>query len=63
MRNIKTLLRKQFGEVIDSDDNDGIVPTLSQPWGKCIAVAQADHLDIIGHHGGSEDDTRNTTTG
>jgi hypothetical protein len=55
---LKLLLHKRFGEVLDSDDSDGIVPTLSQPWGKCIAVAQADHLDIIGHHGGSEDDTQ-----
>lgn len=30
-------------------DTDGIVPTLSQPWGRCIAAARADHLDIIGH--------------
>jgi len=49
-------LRHRFGEVPDSAANDGIVPTLSQPWGRCIAVAQADHLDIIGHHGGAEDD-------
>jgi triacylglycerol lipase len=49
-------LRNHFGEVPDSTACDGIVPTLSQPWGDCIAVAQADHLDIIGHHGGAEDD-------
>ncbi len=49
-------LRDRFGKVPDSDASDGIVPTLSQPWGHCIAVAQADHLDIIGHHGGAEDD-------
>lgn len=49
-------MRKQLGELPDSDACDGIVPTLSQPWGHCIAVAQADHLDIIGHHGGDQDD-------
>jgi len=49
-------LAKCLGEVPDSDADDGIVPTLSQPWGRCIAVAQADHLDIIGHHGSAEDD-------
>ena len=53
----KKILRKRFGKVPDSDDTDGIVPTLSQPWGQCVAVAQADHLDIIGHHGGSDEDT------
>lgn len=49
-------LRKALGEVPDGGANDGIVPTLSQPWGECIAVAQADHLDIIGHHGGAAGD-------
>jgi len=49
-------MRKHLGEVPGSDASDGIVPTRSQPWGHCIAVAQADHLDIIGHHGGAEDD-------
>ena len=49
-------LIKSLGALPDSDANDGIVPTNSQPWGDCIAVARADHLDIIGHHGGSETD-------
>lgn len=49
-------MRAALGEVPDSSASDGIVPTRSQPWGHCIAVAQADHLDIIGHHGGAEDD-------
>jgi hypothetical protein len=44
-----------FGEIPDSSANDGIVPTLSQPWGRCIAVAQADHLDIIGHYRDDDD--------
>jgi hypothetical protein len=50
-------LREAFGEIPDADANDGIVPTLSQPWGRCIAVAQADHLDIIGHYAGDESDS------
>jgi triacylglycerol lipase len=49
-------MRKHLGDLPDSDASDGIVPTRSQPWGHCIAAAQADHLDIIGHHGGTEDD-------
>jgi hypothetical protein len=39
----------------DSSANDGIVPTLSQPWGHCISVSQADHLDIIGHYRDDDD--------
>jgi triacylglycerol lipase len=46
----KRSFQQTFGEAPDSTDNDGIVPTLSQPWGRCIALAQADHLDIIGHY-------------
>jgi triacylglycerol lipase len=42
-------LREGFGELPEQIDNDGIVPTLSQPWGRCVAMARADHLDIIGH--------------
>ena len=52
----KRAFKKLFGEVPDSDANDGIVPTLSQPWGRCIAVALADHLDIIGHFRDEADD-------
>ncbi|MEZ5502036.1 MAG: hypothetical protein R3E50_05035 [Halioglobus sp.] len=54
----RQILRQTFGKLPDANANDGIVPTLSQPWGDCIAVAQADHLDIIGHHGGAEGDTQ-----
>ena len=48
-------LRDGFGDLPDSSANDGIVPTLSQPWGRCVALAQADHLDIIGHFRDEED--------
>jgi hypothetical protein len=50
-------LKKGLGDIPDAADNDGIVPTLSQPWGRCIAAVQADHLDIIGHHGQGANDT------
>jgi hypothetical protein len=51
----KKALRHRFGEIPDSSANDGIVPTLSQPWGHCISVSQADHLDIIGHYRDDDD--------
>lgn len=33
----------------DPDANDGMVPTVSQPWGEIIACCCGDHLDVIGH--------------
>jgi pimeloyl-ACP methyl ester carboxylesterase len=51
-------LRAELGRVPDADANDGIVPTLSQPWGTPIAVAMADHLDIIGHYAGDDSSER-----
>lgn len=38
------------------DDSDAIVPTLSQGWGELIHAAWADHLDVIGHYEGPDDD-------
>ena len=34
---------------LEPTDNDGMVPTMSQPWGEVLAAVDADHLDIIGH--------------
>ncbi len=52
----RSALRKHYGALPEPAANDGIVPTLSQPWGECIAAVQADHLDIIGHHAHSPGD-------
>tara|TARA_R110002072_G_scaffold93495_3_gene207118 strand:- start:5488 stop:6621 length:1134 start_codon:yes stop_codon:yes gene_type:complete len=49
-KKLRRAMRRQFGSIPDSATNDGIVPTLSQQWGHCIALARADHLDIIGHY-------------
>lgn len=32
-------------------DSDGLVPTLSQVWGKVLYFAHADHLDVVGQYG------------
>lgn len=45
-------LRVGFGAIPDASDNDGVVPTLSQPWGRVIAAVWADHLDVLGHFDG-----------
>lgn len=43
------VLRRDLGAEPDRKDNDGIVPTRSQPWGEIIRAVTADHLDAIGH--------------
>ncbi|MBW2527259.1 MAG: triacylglycerol lipase [Deltaproteobacteria bacterium] len=47
----RAAMQQALGEVPTESDSDGIVPTLSQPWGELIAAVEADHLDIIGHFG------------
>lgn len=32
-------------------DSDGLVPVLSQAWGRVLHVARADHLDVVGQYG------------
>ena len=55
-RQYRRALKQALGQIPDSTSNDGIVPTLSQLWGECIAVARADHLDIIGHYQDDDDE-------
>jgi triacylglycerol lipase len=43
------VLRRALGRVPAPADNDGIVPTRSQPWGRLLYAARADHLDVLGH--------------
>jgi len=35
--------------LLNSRSNDGIVPTLSQVYGRVIDIVVADHLDVVGH--------------
>jgi len=39
---------------LETSDNDGMVPTASQPWGELVAAVDADHLDVIGHFTGPD---------
>lgn len=41
-------LSDQLGFLVDPNTNDGIVPTLSQVWGRIGGVALGDHLDVVG---------------
>jgi triacylglycerol lipase len=43
------LLVEQLGRIPTEEDNDGIVPTLSQFHGTLIRAVTADHHDVIGH--------------
>lgn len=44
-------LARAYGELPTQQDNDGVVPTLSQVWGEVIAAVRGDHLDVVGHYG------------
>lgn len=38
-----------LGLTLDAATNDGVVPTLSQFWGKLGGAYCADHMDVVGH--------------
>jgi triacylglycerol lipase len=42
-------LRRAFGRLPLATENDGVVPTRSQPFGRIVHAARADHLDVLGH--------------
>ena len=49
---VDSLMEELRGELkfpIDSRTNDGIVPLLSQIWGRLGGVLLGDHLDVVGH--------------
>ena len=47
-----TQLEQAFGNLPTAEDNDGIVPSLSQLWSEMIHLTEADHFDVIGHFAG-----------
>ncbi|MFM7204437.1 MAG: esterase/lipase family protein [Myxococcota bacterium] len=44
-------LEQQLRLSLDSETSDGVVPTLSMAWGKCVGAVRGDHLDVVGHFG------------
>jgi triacylglycerol esterase/lipase EstA (alpha/beta hydrolase family) len=48
-------LARDLGRPAELRDNDGVVPTLSQIWGDYLGAVRADHLDVVGHFGYSEE--------
>lgn len=51
-------LRAHLGRMPSRTDNDGMVPTLSQLWGKVVFAGMADHMDVMGHFHGPLDHPR-----
>ncbi len=50
------VLESRLGRVPRREDNDGVVPSLSQVWGEVIDAVEGDHLDIVGHYGSAGND-------
>jgi hypothetical protein len=50
---VDAALRRALGRAPDERSNDGVVPSLSQVWGKVAWAGYADHLDVLGHFPGA----------
>jgi triacylglycerol lipase len=48
-------LSSAYGGLPENGDSDGIVPTLSQVWGDIIHATTADHLDVVGQFGRTDE--------
>ncbi len=57
---VEARLREAFGAVPGLYANDGVVPTLSQVWGRVAWAGAADHLDVLGHFPGDAPTTTRT---
>ncbi len=51
---IDAVLMRAFGKLPGARANDGVVPVLSQVWGRVAWAGYADHLDVLGHFPGAE---------
>lgn len=49
----ETALARAFGTAPGPRANDGVVPSLSQVWGRIAWAGYADHLDVLGHFPGA----------
>jgi triacylglycerol lipase len=60
-----TTLDAGLGRRATGADSDGVVPVLSQVWGRVLHVARGDHLDVVGQYGalGSEKDPHDPSWG
>lgn len=60
-----TALDAGLGRRASGGDTDGVVPVLSQVWGRVLHVARGDHLDVVGQYGarGSDDNPNDPSWG
>lgn len=49
---VEAALVRAFGKTPGARANDGVVPILSQIWGRVAWAGYADHLDVLGHFPG-----------
>lgn len=54
-RDVEAALARALGRTPGARANDGVVPTLSQVWGRIAWAGLADHLDVLGHFPGREE--------
>jgi hypothetical protein len=50
---VEAMLVRAFGRKPGARVNDGVVPVLSQVWGRVVWAGYADHLDVLGHFPGA----------